>query len=190
MIRENPTLCTWITLCSWTLFIACWLTLRNRTKENIQYRTTRQRILAATGYLLIFTALYLPLFTGAHLLPASAPLQTTGAILCIAGIGLSIWSRLLLGANWSGGVTAKRDHELIIRGPYRVVRHPIYTGFLMALTGTSLVTGGGAAIFVTVVCLLALYLKIAQEEKLLNELFPGAYAAYQRQTRKLVPFLL
>ncbi|WP_220100745.1 methyltransferase family protein [Chitinophaga oryzae] len=190
IFMNNPALFTWITLCCWIIFICCWLALRNRTRENIQFRTNRQRWLAATGYVLIFTGLYLPLLTGARLLPAWWSLQATGVLLCIAGIGLCIWSRLLLGVNWSGGVAAKRDHELVTKGPYRVVRHPIYTGFLMALTGTSLVTGGGAAIVVTVVCALGLYLKITREETLLNELFPGAYAAYRQRTRKLIPFLL
>lgn len=190
MIKENLTVFTWITLCSWILFGFCWLTLRNRTKENVQIRTTRQRWLGVIGYAIIFSALYYPLFTGTRLLPASPLLQATGVLLCVAGIGLCIWSRLLLGTNWSGGVAAKRDHELIIRGPYHVVRHPIYTGFITALAGTCLVTGGGAAIFVTVVCSLSLYMKIAREEILLNELFPGTYAAYQQQTRKLIPFIL
>lgn len=190
IFMNNPTFFTWITLCCWFIFICCWFMLRNRTKENIQYRTNRQRWLAAIGYLLIFTALYLPLLTGTRLLPAWWPLLAAGTALCIAGIGLCIWSRLLLGANWSGGVAAKRNHELVIKGPYRVVRHPIYTGFLMALTGTSLVTGGTPAIVVTVICSLGLYLKIAREETLLNDLFPGAYAAYSQRTRKLIPFLL
>ncbi|WP_343746370.1 isoprenylcysteine carboxylmethyltransferase family protein [Chitinophaga sp.] len=190
MIKENLTLFTWITLCSWILFGCCWLTLRNRTKENIQHRTTRQRWMAAIGYMIIFSALYYPLFTGSRLLPASPLLQGLGALLCVTGVCLSVWSRLLLGTNWSGGVAAKRNHELIVKGPYRLVRHPIYTGFLTALAGTSLVVGGGAAIFVTIICALSLYLKIGQEEILLNELFPDAYAAYQRQTRKLIPFIL
>lgn len=190
MIRETPTIFVWITLCSWILFGCCWLTLRNRTKENVQLRTTRQRWLGVIGYTLIFSALYYPLFTGSRLLPALPLLQGIGALLCVAGVALSIWSRLLLGTNWSGGVAAKRDHELVVKGPYRLVRHPIYTGFLAALAGTTLVTGGTAAIFATVIVALSLYMKIGQEEILLNELFPGTYAAYQQQTRKLIPFLL
>ncbi|MBC9929111.1 methyltransferase family protein [Chitinophaga qingshengii] len=190
MFKESPTLFTWVTCNCWLVFGCCWLTLRNRTKENVQLRTTRQRWMGFIGYCVIFVSLYLPLFTGTRLLPALSALQAAGALLCIGGIALCIWSRLLLGTNWSGGVAAKKDHELIVKGPYRLIRHPIYTGFITALAGTSLVSGGSAALIATLVCAMALYLKIEQEETLLNELFPGTYAAYQQQTRKLIPFIL
>ncbi|HVI46348.1 MAG TPA: isoprenylcysteine carboxylmethyltransferase family protein [Chitinophaga sp.] len=167
--------------------------LRNRTKENVQVRTTRQRIMGALGYVIIFTFLYLPLFVkggfAGRIIPNTAWLQLTGALLCIVGVGTCIWSRALLGSNWSGGVTAKKDHELVVKGPYRLVRHPIYTGFICALAGTCLVTGGLGAIVITSVYTLGLCMKINQEEVLLSDIFPGSYAAYQQHTRKLIPFI-
>ncbi|WP_113613719.1 methyltransferase family protein [Chitinophaga flava] len=184
------TIFTYITFCCWILFCICWLLLRNRTKENVQTRTPGQRFMGALGYLIIFLALYLPLFTQHYrLLPNHLYLQTAGAILCMVGVATAIWSRVLLGTNWSGGVHAKKDHELIVRGPYRLVRHPIYTGFIFAMTGTSLVTGGWSGVIISLVYALGLCLKIAQEEILLNELFPGTYAVYQQHTRKLIPFI-
>ncbi|MFY0255962.1 methyltransferase family protein [Chitinophaga sp. 30R24] len=190
---ESITIFTWITICCWVLFCSYWLLLRNKTKENIQARTTRQRYMGALGYVLILTLLYLPLLAGegftGRILPTHYLLQAIGATLCIAGISICIWSRFILGSNWSGGVVAKENHELIIKGPYRLVRHPIYTGFIAALTGTCLVTGSLPAMIVTCVYSLGLCMKINREEVLLNDLFPEAYTAYQQHTRKLIPFI-
>jgi protein-S-isoprenylcysteine O-methyltransferase Ste14 len=190
---ENITISTWITICCWVLFCSYWLLLRNSTRKNIGGRTLRQRYMGTLGYVLIFTMLYLPLFVrggfAGRILPASDLLQGIGAAICIAGVGLCIWSRTILGRNWSGGVAAKQGHELIIKGPYRLVRHPIYSGFIIALAGTCLVTGGMAAIAITFIYALALCLKINQEEVLLKDVFPGTYAVYQQKSRKLIPFI-
>lgn len=190
---ENITIFTWATIGCWVLFCSYWLLLRNKTRKNIGGRTARQRYLGTLGYLLIFTLLYLPLFVpdgfAGRILPAHYLLQGSGAVICMAGVGLCIWSRTILGQNWSGGVAAKQGHELIVKGPYRLVRHPIYSGFITALVGTCLVTGGLAAMMITCVYALALSLKINDEEVLLRDVFPGTYAVYQQQTRKLIPFV-
>src|SRR5215469_9647828 len=73
--------------------------------------------------------------------PASAIVWLIGLFLPMVGIGISIWARLTLGANWSGVVTLKKDHELIRSGLYRWIRHPIYTGILLAVIGTALARG-------------------------------------------------
>ncbi|MCW3465732.1 methyltransferase family protein [Chitinophaga nivalis] len=183
--------CMWISFVGWALFIVCWGLLRNATKENVQHRTRQQQVMAFMGYVLAFVLLYLPVFINnrVRILPATAGWQLTGAVLCIVGIGLCIWSRLMLGVNWSGGVAAKKAHELIVSGPYHWVRHPIYTGFIMALAGTCLVTGSWPGMFITVLYTLGLCVKIGAEEKLLCDLFPDAYSHYQQRTHRLIPFL-
>lgn len=181
------------TLVCWFLFSMTWLWQRNRTKENINPRTTAQKISGFLGFVIIFLALYSPLFfTGGIakvIIPQSHVVQTIGLICCIAGVFISIWSRFLLGMNWSGGITAKKDHKLIVSGPYRFVRHPIYTGFITALTGTCLVMGGIAGILVTGLYTIGLLTKINKEEVLLTELFGEVYTEYRQRTRKLIPFI-
>jgi protein-S-isoprenylcysteine O-methyltransferase Ste14 len=78
---------------------------------------------------------------GGRFVPRGTALEAVGAALCLAGSALAIWARYLLGTNWSGTVQLKRDHELIQRGPYRVVRHPIYTGLLLLFLGNALEVG-------------------------------------------------
>ncbi|MBU3122638.1 methyltransferase family protein [Sinomicrobium weinanense] len=176
------------------LFSIIWLWQRNKTKENVSTRTVSQKIAAFSGYVIIFSALYLPLFftkgtVAESIIPQYDIIQNFGVLLCVCGIFTSIWSRLLLGWNWSGGVTAKKDHELIVTGPYRFVRHPIYTGFIAALIGTCLVTGGIVGIVITGLYIFGLYAKINKEEQLLADLFGDVYSDYQKRTCKLIPFL-
>ncbi|PSL44757.1 protein-S-isoprenylcysteine O-methyltransferase [Chitinophaga niastensis] len=189
----NINIFVWSTIICWTLFAACWLLLRNETKENVSTRTFRQRNMGFLGYLIIFSLLYLPFFVTNRfvfrIIPPYAALQSVGALLCAAGVGICIWSRIVLGWNWSGGVTAKKDHELVIKGPYRLVRHPIYTGFICAVAGTCLVTGSLPGIVISCVYTLGLCMKISDEEILLSNVFPDSYATYQQHTRKLIPFI-
>ncbi|RAJ77318.1 protein-S-isoprenylcysteine O-methyltransferase [Chitinophaga dinghuensis] len=187
------TIFTWATIASWVLFCSYWILLRNKTSKNVRERTVRQRYLGPLGYVVIFGLLYLPLFVSGgffgRILPSNALLQGIGATLCMAGIGICIWARTVLGRNWSGGVTEKHGHELVVKGPYRLVRHPIYSGFLTALAGTCMVTGGLAAMVITFIYTLALSRKLNSEEALLKDLFPGTYEVYQQQTQKLIPFI-
>jgi protein-S-isoprenylcysteine O-methyltransferase Ste14 len=115
--------------------------------------------------------------------------ELTGLGLVIAGAGLAVWSRLVLARNWSGAVELKVDHELVERGPYRFVRHPIYTGLLLMFLGTALVRGTAQA-FGACTLFLAVHLwKLRAEEALLAQRFPGVFAAYKARTKALVPFV-
>src|SRR6185436_17634885 len=102
----------------------------------------------------------------------------------------AIWARTVLGGNWSSSVTFKENHELIERGPYRLVRHPIYTGILTMTLGTAIVAGRVAAWLGLVFFFVLLWLKSRKEEELLTKHFPEAYPAYKARTKALIPFLL
>jgi protein-S-isoprenylcysteine O-methyltransferase Ste14 len=95
-----------------------------------------------------------------------------------------------LGKNWSGTVTIKEGHELIMSGPYAVVRHPIYTGLLLAFLGSALARGDWRAVLAFALAAAALWRKLRFEERWMRAQFGDAYAAYARRVSALVPFVL
>jgi protein-S-isoprenylcysteine O-methyltransferase Ste14 len=122
------------------------------------------------------------------LLPA-APLRLRLALaLLAAGLAFTVWARLHLGRNWSGTVTLKEGHELIRSGPYALVRHPIYTGLLLAFTGTALACGDPAAIIGLALVLVSFLYKLRIEEGFMRTMFPGEYESYAAAVPALVPF--
>jgi protein-S-isoprenylcysteine O-methyltransferase Ste14 len=110
--------------------------------------------------------------------------------LCVIGLFIAIWARATLGSNWSSAVTLKQDHELIMRGPYRFVRHPIYTGLLLMLGGTALISGRLGAIAGLASGFLGLWIKLRQEEALMMRHFPADYRKYKANSKALLPFVL
>lgn len=112
-----------------------------------------------------------------------------GLVLCALGVGLAVAGRAYLGRNWGMPMSRKQDPELVTSGPYAVIRHPIYSGLLLAMLGS--------AIGVSVVWMLPLIFGTAyfiysarREEKLMTEQFPEQYPAYKRRTKMLVPYVL
>jgi len=113
-----------------------------------------------------------------------------GLLITAAGMLLSVWARLHLGRNWSGLVTIKEGHELITSGPYALVRHPIYTGLLMAFLGTAVAIGDWRGLLALAMATVALWRKLRFEERWMRQEFGDAYAAYSRRVAALVPFIL
>ena len=110
-------------------------------------------------------------------------------VVAVAGIAFTWWARIHLGKLWSGRVTRKDDHRIIDTGPYGLVRHPIYTGILLALYATALAFPGPFNLAGVVVLTIAFVIKARLEERFLSdELGAEAYAAYRRRVPMLVPF--
>ena len=105
------------------------------------------------------------------------------------GLFLAIWARRHLGRNWSGEITIKVEHQLIRSGPYRLLRHPIYTGLLAMYAAPALVTGEWLAVIGLAVAGFAYWRKIWLEETTLYGAFGADYDAYRRTTWALVPGL-
>jgi protein-S-isoprenylcysteine O-methyltransferase Ste14 len=105
------------------------------------------------------------------------------------GLGFAIWARLHIGRNWGTPMTEKREPELVTSGPYRLVRHPIYSGILLASVGTAVALNW---VWLTVVGLAGIYFVYSAmaEERYLAEQFPEEYPRYKRSTKMLVPFVL
>jgi protein-S-isoprenylcysteine O-methyltransferase Ste14 len=110
------------------------------------------------------------------------------AALSVTGIAFAIWARVYLGRNWSAAPAVKEGHELVTSGPYAYVRHPIYSGFLLAGAGAALI---GSIFGIGVLAIIALIFisRIGREERIMLELFPDAYPKYQARTKRLIPFI-
>jgi protein-S-isoprenylcysteine O-methyltransferase Ste14 len=109
------------------------------------------------------------------------------ALVTAAGLGFAVWARLHLGRNWSGTVTIKQDHELIMTGPYALARHPIYTGLLLAFAGTALARNDWRGVLAWLLAWAALWFKLGVEERWMGEQFGKQYEDYRRQVPALVP---
>ena len=105
------------------------------------------------------------------------------------GLGLAIWARVHLGRNWGTPMTQKDEPELVTSGPYGLVRHPIYSGILVAGIGTAV---GLSWLWLAAVGLAAIYFVYSAtvEERYLTEQFPRDYPRYRHSTKMLVPFVL
>jgi protein-S-isoprenylcysteine O-methyltransferase Ste14 len=110
--------------------------------------------------------------------------------LTILGCGFAIWARVTLGSNWSGLPNVKREHELIVKGPYKLVRHPIYSGLLLALAGTAIADGRSVWVLSLVLLAASYAVKMRQEEQLMMQTFPQDYPAYRRRVKALIPGVL
>ena len=113
-----------------------------------------------------------------------------GAALTLAGVAFAIWARMTIAGNWSSDVTLKRDHELVVAGPYRWVRHPIYTGILLASLGTALAVGEWRGLIAVIFAGAAYWRKLGIEEAVMRRQFGEAYARYAGRVRALIPFVL
>ncbi|HEX5133070.1 MAG TPA: isoprenylcysteine carboxylmethyltransferase family protein [Candidatus Krumholzibacteria bacterium] len=125
-----------------------------------------------------------------NFVPHTTPVYACGLALCALGAALAIWSRHLLGSNWSGTVQLKRDHELIVAGPYRSVRHPIYSGLLLLFLGNTLMVGDWRGLLAVTIVFASFWIKLRREEQWLTQRFGEAYVDYRRHTKALVPAVL
>jgi protein-S-isoprenylcysteine O-methyltransferase Ste14 len=122
-------------------------------------------------------------------IPVSVSIMAAGLAVEMAGLVMAIWARRHLGRHWSGEITVKVDHELIRSGPYRLLRHPIYTGIVTMYLGPVLVTGEWLAVVGLAMVLFAYWRKIRLEEATLGAVFGAEYDAYRRKTWALLPGL-
>ena len=178
----------------WLVFVVVWMVAATSTKRSVYRESTAQRlrywILLVIAYFLLIKGRRLPYPVGVQIIPHTKATAWTGAGLCIVGLAFTIWARGTLGRNWSGAVTLKECHELIDRGPYRLVRHPIYTGLMTMFVATVIALGHVAGIIGALLVFVSFWIKLGHEEKLMLKQFPDQYAAYQQRVKRIIPFVL
>lgn len=180
----------------WLIFFVTWIISAFGVKRDVTRHSSWWRFFIIRVCFIIFVAWLLNQsvfynfwvnFNGVPLF-ANTTIRLIGTILCGAGIAFAIWARFHLGRNWSGSPQMKENHELVTSGPYRFVRHPIYTGMLAAIIGSVLASGPAWSVaLVFVVVMIAV--RIPKEEKFMMQLFPDQYPAYRARTKALIPFI-
>ena len=183
----------WSVIAAWIAWEIYWGLSARGVKRAASKEPLASRLLVVAALILCFVFLLVPNwiagFFARPLLPQGGLFFYIGFALLLAAMAFTVWARTTLGRNWSGRVTIKEDHELVTTGPYGLVRHPIYTGALLAIIGTTVALGtiGG---LVSIVLILAVFVrKIHLEEQVLGRHFGDKYAAYRNKTRALIPFV-
>jgi protein-S-isoprenylcysteine O-methyltransferase Ste14 len=120
----------------------------------------------------------------------SAWLWTIGVVVLLLSTAFVLWARFVLGTLWSSTAMVKQDHQLRTSGPYRITRHPIYTGLLGMAFGTMLMNGFGIMLMAVLAMLVFFEFKIHSEETLLTKTFGAQYLEYKQRVPQLVPGLL
>jgi protein-S-isoprenylcysteine O-methyltransferase Ste14 len=141
------------------------------------------------GFVLLFnsSAHFGPLAT--RFVPVSQPIEYAGVAITFVGVAFAMWARLLLGRNWSAAVSIKEDHELIRRGPYALVRHPIYSGLLFGFAGTAITVGEVRGLAAVALAFIGWRLKSRMEEAFMMAQFGAEYVRYSTRVKALIPFV-
>lgn len=182
----------------WAAFVLCWLALAQFNKKASRDTPLAAgwglRVAIGVGLLIVLAFRH---HAGADRFASSGgPLpvhlgitgQRLGVGLCLLGFGFAVWARLCLGRNWGMPMSLRQGHELVTSGPYAYVRHPIYTGIMLAMIGSALTE---SLLWLPVFVLYFAYFiySARTEEKMMLTQFPDAYPAYRGRTKMLIPFL-
>jgi protein-S-isoprenylcysteine O-methyltransferase Ste14 len=143
----------------------------------------------AVAFYLLFNPRVLPGPLRERAIPATEPWGWIAFCLTLAGLLFSVWARLHIGRNWSGTVTVKENHELMRTGPYALVRHPIYSGFIFAALGTAVGYGNIGGFLAVIVTVAGWRIKANLEERFMTGQFGEQYEQYRGEVKGLIPFV-
>jgi protein-S-isoprenylcysteine O-methyltransferase Ste14 len=181
---------------AWVLWLVYWGVSAANVKQATRVESALSRFgkyalpLMVAVWLMIAGRTFAGTLLGERFVPALEWVAWLGFILTLAGLAFACWARVVLGRNWSGVVQLKQDHELIVRGPYSIVRHPIYTGLLLAFLGSALAIGEWCALLATAIVAVSFWRKLRLEERWMRELFGEQYLNYMHRVKALVPWVL
>ena len=139
------------------------------------------------GWFLLFSPRFRPGLLSERFVPMGPTAAYTGFLLTAAGLGFALWARFAIGRNWGGLITVQKDHKLVRSGPSAIVRHPIYSGFMLATFGTAIVFGEVSGLVATALVVLSWGYKSRLEERFMIEQFGAGYEQYRREVQALIP---
>ncbi len=170
----------------WVVFWLYWIAVSLGVKAG-RSRWTRFAGARVAAVLIILLLLRLRVLKG-HAVTHDPWLQAVGLAIFLLGLALAVWARVYLGRNWGMPMSEKVDPELVTTGPYRSIRHPIYSGIILAMVGTAVAV---SVYWLIAVILLGAYFiySAVMEERYMAGLFPDAYPRYKQSTKMLIPFI-
>jgi protein-S-isoprenylcysteine O-methyltransferase Ste14 len=175
----------WFAWCILWLLMASWS--KPSKRREFPWQRLEHVIPMLIGFLLIYNHNFAWSWLAERIVPQNSFVAATGLALTASGLIFAVWARIALGSNWSGTVTIKTGHNLIRRGPYRWIRHPIYTGLLGSMMGTVMLQGEVRAFLGFALVLLALYRKAKREERFLSEEFGEGFVEHTKHTGMFLP---
>jgi protein-S-isoprenylcysteine O-methyltransferase Ste14 len=175
---------------TWAAFWIYWLISATNVKEGAPRSSPTRRFRAVSLLLIVGTSVFIRDVKGTDSLAIhSAALQAVGTIVFLSGLALAVWARIHLGRNWGMPMSERAEPELVTSGPYRLVRHPIYSGILLGVLGTALAIN--LYYLIPLVVMMAYFIYSATvEERNMTASFPEAYPTYKAQSKMLIPFVL
>jgi protein-S-isoprenylcysteine O-methyltransferase Ste14 len=139
------------------------------------------------GWLILFNRGFRPGLLSERFV-ANGPIPAyLGTALTAVGLGFALWARFTIGRNWGRLITVQEDHQLIRTGPYAIVRHPIYSGFMLATFGTALAIGEAGGLVATALVVICWGYKSRLEERYMIAHFGPQYEQYRREVQGLIP---
>lgn len=181
----------------WIAFWTYWLVASSNAKEAHSSSAWRARIgprvrrlagVRVAAILVVLLMLQTGVLRGSARTTDSPVLQGIGLAILLSGLALAVWARVCLGRNWGMPMSRKIDPELVTSGPYRTIRHPIYSGIILGTIGTAISLNVYWLVAATALGIYFGYSSLV-EERDMERLFPEAYPMYKRSTKRLIPFI-
>jgi protein-S-isoprenylcysteine O-methyltransferase Ste14 len=177
---------------AWLITMLVWIASSFSNTQAVRRQATGSRAaqicFGVFAGLLIWGPAHFRLLSGPAVIPDSEAAHLAAFLLTLGGLAFALWSRFIIGRNWSAVITIKQDHELIRSGPYAIVRHPIYCGFLTAVIGAAIERGTIEAFAGAAILAIIFRFKSELEEKFMIEHFGDAYRKYRMEVGAIIPF--
>ena len=172
----------------WIVFWACWLVMALTTKAE-RSRWTQFAGVRVGIIVIVLLLIRLRIFNGHAAATGNPWLLGIGLAVFVIGLALAVWARVYLGRNWGMPMSQRADPELVTTGPYGTIRHPIYSGIILAMAGTAIAV---SPYWLIAAAIAGAYFLVSAvvEERTMARLFPAAYPPYKHATKMLIPYVL